>query len=783
MKRQGSSYGVSYALPLEPGTYRLTCHVNNCCLNIGLYDDTGTHLGQINNVINESGDVVAKRTFTIPENTAIANFCFYSYDGTGEITGTVSDIQVEMSSDYTSYESYNGTNTDYVFGTLGKNKFDPNCDMLDYSAYSKNGDEITQSGSDGRGWVDASFKSIHLKAGTYTLTCSDENNFNLHTSIDNYEANISLTNGGGTFTLSQDCDVKIKHSVKSGNSYPTTFTVQLELGDTATAYEPYNSSHTVYGGWVDLISGEVREEWKKYEFTGNENIIYYTNWYANGQFYTSTYSGNPDLEQVPYYNQNADSIYCNMLKPVNSSYFSAKEGMITVVGNYSNPAFRYIIFGADGFGTTAEECKEKLSELYENDTPLTVVAKVAEPFIGTYHLSPTQLQTFLGQNNVWSNADYIEIEYDLHETQTILQRKQYIMANQPHIVTPADIPLQNFTTNLVAPLKECKVYFNPVQEGTGDPSPENIRAISGWTELTLYHAPKNLLPKTWFTDSIKGTFGTGSTSISAATNAKCASIYVGKNTALRFDKTSSNTIMFAFTDERVVDRTQTLYDAINCANRTGLAMNSGDHPWLVINTSNSSTMYPNLSNVDGILKFSGQPSGYEAQVDWQPLDIDWTSDAGTVYGGYLDLITGELTATHAIATLDGTEPNWYYYKYDGYDMPFIYMHNFIDGGVPADNYFVSNYFAKNNDYGNTRTAWTGWNDLVNKWTRLYLDSNTFADVTEWRTYLAEHPLQIGYTLHTPITYQLSPIQLKALRGTNNIWSNANDNISVKYWKY
>ena len=40
-----------------------------------------------------------------------------------------------------------------------------------------------------------------------------------------------------------------------------------------------------------------------------------------------------------------------------------------------------------------------------------------------YSSSPTQLQTFLGQNNIWSNADYVEVEYDLHETQNILARK------------------------------------------------------------------------------------------------------------------------------------------------------------------------------------------------------------------------------------------------------------------------------------------------------------------------------------------------------------------------
>ena len=33
------------------------------------------------------------------------------------------------------------------------------------------------------------------------------------------------------------------------------------------------------------------------------------------------------------------------------------------------------------------------------------------------------------------------------------------------------------------PLKSLKVNFSPIQEGDGDPSPSNIRAISGWTGL------------------------------------------------------------------------------------------------------------------------------------------------------------------------------------------------------------------------------------------------------------------------------------------------------------
>lgn len=43
-------------------------------------------------------------------------------------------------------------------------------------------------------------------------------------------------------------------------------------------------------------------------------------------------------------------------------------------------------------------------------------------------------------------------------------------------------------TAKAAPLKQLSVAFAPVQSGTGDPSPDNVRPISGWDSLTVYHS-------------------------------------------------------------------------------------------------------------------------------------------------------------------------------------------------------------------------------------------------------------------------------------------------------
>lgn len=52
-----------------------------------------------------------------------------------------------------------------------------------------------------------------------------------------------------------------------------------------------------------------------------------------------------------------------------------------------------------------------------------------------------------------------------------------------------------FQTDLVRPLKSLLIPFTPQQEGTGDPSPSNVRNIVPWNGLTVFGGGKNLFNK------------------------------------------------------------------------------------------------------------------------------------------------------------------------------------------------------------------------------------------------------------------------------------------------
>jgi hypothetical protein len=63
-----------------------------------------------------------------------------------------------------------------------------------------------------------------------------------------------------------------------------------------------------------------------------------------------------------------------------------------------------------------------------------------------------------------------------------------------------------------------------------------------------------------------------------------------------------------------------------------------------------------------IEKYDGtQVEGDTAVIgnELQTMPIDWTTEAGTVYGGTIDVATGVLTVTHASVILDGTNGGTY----------------------------------------------------------------------------------------------------------------------------
>ena len=105
-------------------------------------------------------------------------------------------------------------------------------------------------------------------------------------------------------------------------------------------------------------------------------------------------------------------------------------------------------------------------------------------------LSASEMNTIFGQNNIWCNADSVEVTYDFAESTDIAKRK-HLLFNEPHNEAVIG-DIASFETDMIGKLKSATFSFEPIQNGSGDPSPENVRPINGRNELNIIHSGKNI---------------------------------------------------------------------------------------------------------------------------------------------------------------------------------------------------------------------------------------------------------------------------------------------------
>ena len=658
-----------------------------------------------------------------------------------------SNIQLELGSTPTSYEPYHDEIVDYEFGVLGKNKFNPEMEWTFGKTYTyaylpelENLCNISFTLKDST--VDVSDVSVGFSY--YEPNAVSEINKGYRWCLGNgviktYAKTNTVRDGNNTEIKGKICTYLVVNSSSQAtfqdkyNRLISAYDIQIEYGDTATTYEPYNPNKTVYGGWVDLISGKVCEEWFNVEPSQWEKYNESNGYYAyrlNGIPSAENYSSTAGVQKLSniishYGTFNSSNMNKNIIQ---YPYFLALQQDISI---------------------------EMVEYIYKLATPVT------------YQLAPTELQTFLGQNSVWSNADYVEVEYDLHETQEILNRKAFIMANQPHLVAPEAAQLQSFTTDLVAPLKECKVYFAPKQEGEGDPSPDNVRAINGWTGVEVYQS-SNAVIKTNNNDNWEvGYLGVRGQMVNNKLYRTSDYFEVNTDDAINLSFVNSTTERpwYCFA----------VYDAQkNFINRS--AQWYADTIRRVLNYSDIA--YARLS-----LNIASNVMCYVEPVTTIP--ITFPTEAGTIYGGYVDLIKGEIVITDMVYEITNVD----------------YINNAGNtaskSGFPNMNgiYYPRMYRSalcshyNNNLYDIRRyclITTTGIFSLgINAAEILGIKEFTIEAINTWLEEQKNNgtPLQCGGPLVEPLIYQIDPIALKTLRGQNNIWSSANDNIEIKYWKH
>ena len=247
--------------------------------------------------------------------------------------------------------------------------------------------------------------SVSLKKGTYTLSVSSSINIRAYYRGENDGSNTLIwstysTSGSGTFTLSEDKDVRMWVIGQDGSvNASDVLTIQLEVGSTATSYEAYeaptdytaNLGRTVYGADADLVSGQGSEN------CTNRNLV--------GEGFTWSY--NTTELSFPYFTIGSNApnkasnknFVCDGYVNNGNYRSNLQDGEIGVYNNTSG-VNRFCV--RDDSCTTLEQFLEK-----NGNTKITYEVTTPTPFT----FDGQEIPSLLGVNNIWHDAGETEAVY------------------------------------------------------------------------------------------------------------------------------------------------------------------------------------------------------------------------------------------------------------------------------------------------------------------------------------------------------------------------------------
>ena len=530
-----------------------------------------------------------------------------------------------------------------------------------------------------------------------------------------------------TYAVNGQGYIEIVQRRANGEDSFANYQYQIEVGSAATDWELYagaeyeidwaDAAGTVYGGTLDVTTGVLTVDRYGVTCDNATRISYGVSSDINRAFLVLPYTAN-GLGL-------ASKTLCTMYPAV------------TTVG--TDKTLRMYTSEADIFDSDMDITSLETVKTYLHD--LLIVYPLAKP--QTYQLTPTEVLTLLGANTLYADCGPI-------------QEASYF--SRDYVPVASDTGLITITDGVEAPIDSLKIHFEPIQEGNGDPSPENIRPISGWTglDLAIYTDNTNYI-KEQSNVNINNYKGLR---IIVENNGKHFKITGTPTSALSFNlctitQTAPNNLYIYGFPKLTGENRFALYHHTLEAYYDSTNING-------INIDNNTNIGVILSK-DKYINLDFYPIAIEQQ---QPV-ITFPSEAGTVYGGYVDVAKGVLTVNKQSIKKklsEGTKST----------------------GEVLDSYLYNTPFP----YGSTPVS-SSAEKICNLCTYSYAGASLgvphfYCSGTVLVIYVPagtdeNTEIEVCAPIAEPLVYSLTPTQLSTIKGLNNIYSNANGAIEMSYY--
>lgn len=310
------------------------------------------------------------------------------------------------------------------------------------------------------------------------------------------------------------------------------------------------------------------------------------------------------------------------------------------------------------------------------------------------------------------------------------------------------------------PALSVKAQIEPIQSGSGTPSPDNVRPISGHTECVTETNSGNFWDEEWELGIIDTNSGEPTSATNRIRSKNFMSVVGGASyyfyIGTMVGESASKAIAFWY------DANEAYLGYNNCNNVAATSPSNARYVKFYC-ASNYGTSY----NHDISINYPSTDHEYHAYDG----NTYTTALGRTVYGGTLDVVSGELVVDRAMVTLDGSDHAFFNEVSQGTtadgNLYIAYIAN-SRSGIKPDSVALSNSYEWVD--ANTTSLHRGQFNTVGSYTRFVIADQTLDTLAKWDAWLASNPMQLCYELATPQTYQLTPQEVQTLLGDNNIWS-------------
>ena len=309
------------------------------------------------------------------------------------------------------------------------------------------------------------------------------------------------------------------------------------------------------------------------------------------------------------------------------------------------------------------------------------------------------------------------------------------------------------------PMKSLTATIVPKQSGTGTPSPDNVRPISGWESVETSVCGVNVWDEEWESGYISNSTGENVATVSQIRGKNYISTI--PNASYYFKSPSGVFVYFYDANKEYIG----VYGSGTRIRNNTITLGEDVRYIRISMPSDYGTTYNN----DISINYPSTDHSYHAYNGHTH-----TTELGrTVYGGTVDLVSGVLTDKMKLIDLGSL--SWSYQStWESWYTDYIADVKGTNTGTETPN-FVSDRLeaiSTNAGFAPQAQGFTG----ITSTTR----SSSGCRILVKNGSTTEPPTgQLCYELATPQTYTLTPQQINTLAGVNNVWADSGD-CSIEY---